>query len=227
MSALILIGIGLFLLAPTVSRARLTARLGRAAGRGRAVEAAVLLGVGVAVVVGGLVGVASGVAAGLATRWALSRMGSGDGGRSKELARQAPDAVDCLAACLAAGADLWTAMEVVADAFGEPTAGVLRRAVTRHWLGSPHTETFAEMLAEPCTSGIARVLVRSIESGAGVSRALAAGADQMRRERNGELERRARSLGVKAVAPLGLCFLPAFVVVAVVPIVGSLLTGLF
>jgi hypothetical protein len=32
---------------------------------------------------------------------------------------------------------------------------------------------------------------------------------------------------VKAVAPLGLCFLPAFVVVAVVPIVGSLLTGLF
>jgi pilus assembly protein TadC len=226
-SALVLVGIGLFLLAPTVSRARLMARTGKVAGRGRAVEAAVLLGVGLAVVVGGFGGVVSGVAIGLTARWVLSRIGAGDGGRDRELARQVPDAVDCLAACLAAGADLWTAMEVVADAFGEPTAGVLRRAVTRHWLGSPHAETFAEMLAEPRTAGIARVLLRSIESGAGVSRALAAGADQMRRERTGELERRARSLGVKAVAPLGLCFLPAFVVVAVVPIVGSLLRDLF
>lgn len=227
MTGLVLIGVGLFLLAPTPSRPRLKQKSTRAQSRGRPTEAAVVLGVGVAVVVGGFGGVALGVAFGLMTRWALSRIGSGDGGRAKHLARQAPDAVDCLAACLAAGADLWTAMEVVADAFGEPTAGLLRRAVTRHWLGSPHSETFAEMLAEPATAGIARILLRSVESGAGVSHALASGADQMRRDRTAELERRARSLGVKAVAPLGLCFLPAFVVVAVVPIVGSLLDGLF
>jgi hypothetical protein len=32
-------------------------------------------------------------------------------------------------------------------------------------------------------------------------------------------EARARSLGARAAAPLGLCFLPAFVLVGVVPIV--------
>jgi hypothetical protein len=33
----------------------------------------------------------------------------------------------------------------------------------------------------------------------------------------------ARTLGVRATGPLGLCFLPAFVLVAVVPLVVSLL----
>jgi hypothetical protein len=49
----------------------------------------------------------------------------------------------------------------------------------------------------------------------------------MRQERAGELELRARAVGVKAVAPLGVCFLPAFVLLAVVPIVGSMLRTLF
>ena len=35
-----------------------------------------------------------------------------------------------------------------------------------------------------------------------------------------------RNDGVRAVAPLGACFLPAFVLVGVVPVVVSLATGL-
>jgi len=34
-------------------------------------------------------------------------------------------------------------------------------------------------------------------------------------------------VGVKAVLPLAGCFQPAFIVLAVVPIVGSLVVGLF
>jgi hypothetical protein len=40
------------------------------------------------------------------------------------------------------------------------------------------------------------------------------------------VEERARSVGVKAAVPLGLCLLPAFVLVGVVPLVVSLLTSL-
>ncbi len=223
-----MVAVGLLLFLTPASRRRLMGSPEAVVASGRSgVVAALVLGTGVAVLVGGLGGVLAGVVCASGARWALQRMASGDGGRAKQIARQAPDAVDCLAACLAAGAELWTAMEVVADAFDEPMRGVLRRAVTRHWLGSAYADTLAEMLDEASLAAVARVLLRSVESGSGAARALAAGADQMRRDRTAELERRARSLGVKAVAPLGLCFLPAFVVVAVVPIVGSLLRDLF
>ena len=223
-----MLGAGMFLLLTPLSRRRLAWSSDAVVARGRSSDvAALVLGAGIAVVVGGLGGALAGVVVAAGARWALQQVGSGDGGRAKQIARQAPDAVDCLAACLAAGAELWTAMEVVADAFGEPMRAVLRRAVTRHWLGSAYSDTLAEMLDEPSLAAVGRVLLRSVESGAGAARALAAGADQMRRDRTAELERRARGLGVKAVAPLGLCFLPAFVVVAVVPIVGSLLKDLF
>ena len=70
------------------------------------------------------------------------------------------------------------------------------------------------------------MLLRSVESGASLSSALTACAEQMRQVRGSELENRARAVGVKAVAPLAGCFLPAFIVLAVVPIVASLVTGL-
>jgi hypothetical protein len=35
-------------------------------------------------------------------------------------------------------------------------------------------------------------------------------------------EARARSVGARAAAPLGLCFLPAFVLVGIVPLVAAL-----
>jgi hypothetical protein len=37
----------------------------------------------------------------------------------------------------------------------------------------------------------------------------------------------ARAAGVRVVAPLALCFLPAYLVIGVVPIVASLARGLF
>ncbi|HRY08742.1 MAG: type II secretion system F family protein [Actinobacteria bacterium] len=205
-------------------------RIGRPGRRGfplRGRDAAALIaGVGVVALVGGPGGLALGAAIGLAARWLLGRVGGEDSGRRERLLRQAPDAVECLAACVTAGAPLWAAMEVVADSFGGPIAVVLRGSAARHHLGAPHEETFAQMLADPVLAPVGRVLLRSVESGASLSAALITCADQMRHVRGAELENRARAVGVKAVAPLALCFLPAFIVLAVVPIIGSLVTEL-
>ncbi|MCW2792983.1 MAG: type secretion system protein, partial [Nocardioides sp.] len=42
----------------------------------------------------------------------------------------------------------------------------------------------------------------------------------------GDVEDRARAVGVKAALPLGLCLLPAFVLIGIVPLVAGLLTTL-
>ena len=42
----------------------------------------------------------------------------------------------------------------------------------------------------------------------------------------GEVEDRARAVGVKAALPLGLCLLPAFVLLGIVPVVAGMLATL-
>lgn len=200
-------------------------RLGLSSGHGRLEGsdlAGLAAGFGVMAVAGGLTGVVLGIGAGIGARWVLTRLSTDDPVDVDALMRQAPDAVDCLASCLSAGASLWVSMQVVAGAFGDPVAGYWTRAVDRHALGSPPEETFAEWLSVPVLAPAGRVLIRSSESGASLQTPLIDCALDMRAERAELLELRARSVGVKAVAPLGVCFLPAFVLLAVVPIVGSL-----
>lgn len=225
--SVLLVCAGLWLVLPASSRRRLLTSRGPRSRLQAADWAALLAGVGVALLIGGLWGILLGAAAAAGSRMGLLRLSAQDPRVREELARQAPDAVDCLASCLAAGAPLWTSMGVVADAFGDPIAGVLRRCRARHALGATHAETFAEFLDDPALAPVGRVLLRSVESGAALTSALLSCAEQMRGDRGAELERRARAVGVRAVAPLAVCFLPAFVVLAVVPIIGSLVTGLF
>lgn len=63
-------------------------------------------------------------------------------------------------------------------------------------------------------------------TGAPTVELLQVSARQARAERRQEAERRAARLGVQMVLPLGLCFLPAFVLLGVVPVVLGLLPEL-
>jgi hypothetical protein len=51
-------------------------------------------------------------------------------------------------------------------------------------------------------------------------------ADELACRSRAGVEERARGVGVKAAVPLGLCLLPSFVLIGVVPLVVSLLTSL-
>ncbi len=223
--ALLLLAAGVWLSVPPSSRHRLALRGPQRPSRLPEL-AALVLGLAAALVIGGPMGIALGVVLGAAARAALHRISPNDTEGRDALARQAPDAVDCLASCLGAGAPLWSAMRVVAAAFGEPLSGLWNRAADRHALGSDPTQTFAEWLADPLLAPVGRLLVRSAESGGALATSLVGCAQQMRQDRAQELELRAQAVGVKAVAPLGGCFLPAFILLAVVPIVGSLVMRL-
>jgi pilus assembly protein TadC len=51
-------------------------------------------------------------------------------------------------------------------------------------------------------------------------------ADELARSARAEVEDRARAVGVKAAVPLGLCLLPSFLLIGVVPLVAGLLRSL-
>jgi pilus assembly protein TadC len=61
-----------------------------------------------------------------------------------------------------------------------------------------------------------------MDSGAPLADMVAAVADDQRRRRRWSAEAAARRAGVQAVGPLVLCFLPAFVLLGVVPVVLSI-----
>jgi pilus assembly protein TadC len=60
-----------------------------------------------------------------------------------------------------------------------------------------------------------------VQSGAAPATALSRLARDQRRNARAAAATRARSAGIKALAPLGACFLPAFVLLGVVPAIAG------
>ena len=184
--------------------------------------AAGLAGLCLAVVIGGPVGVAAGAAVAVATvRW-LGRLEPAAVRRRRErLAAQLPLALDLLAACLAAGRPPADSLDAVAAAVGDPVAGELRAVSSRLALGADPASVWRALIGHPQLTPLARTMVRAVETGAPVAEGLSRLVDDQRRTRRWDAEQRARSVGVRAAAPLAVCFLPAFVAVGIVPTIAS------
>ena len=194
----------------------------------RARAAAAVVGVAVAVVAGGPLGLAGGLAVAVGLAVVLSRLEPRERRRRRaRLAAQACDVADLLGACLASGAAVGPALAAVAAAVGPPAADPLRVLVGRVRLGADTSAAWAALAAEPAFAPVARAVARSEESGAPLADALRRAADDVRAQRRGELLTAARSAGVRAVIPLGVCFLPAFGLLGVVPVVASLVSSLW
>ncbi len=139
-----------------------------------------------------------------------------------------PLLADLVAACVAAGAPVDTALDAAATAVGGPLGDDVAAATRADRLGVPPRVAWAPLLAAerpPPVRALARALTRSTDSGAPPAAVLRAVADDARAAARTAGEVAARRAGVLAVLPLGLCFLPAFVLLGVVPLVISLLTG--
>jgi len=126
--------------------------------------------------------------------------------------------VDLLAACLSAGAPLPRALASAATASDGPLSEALRQAGDRWLLGASMREV-AEALVEatPQFAQLADVLVQA-EGGAGIAKSVQQLARDARHERRARSLTAARAVGARAAAPLALCFLPAFLLVSVVPL---------
>lgn len=136
------------------------------------------------------------------------------------------EALDFLAVCLEAGAPVQQAVATVADVSRPATQALLRRVLAHLEVGRAPEEAWAGLHDHPAWRLPSKDLVRSVRSGTSLVEALRLHAADARAEARDAAVKRARTVGVKSVLPLMVCFLPAFVLVGVVPIIASLIGGL-
>jgi Flp pilus assembly protein TadB len=129
---------------------------------------------------------------------------------------------DLLAACLRAGLPVPTAIRAVAADAPPGCADVLRRTAELLALGSDPTRAWAPALADPTTEALARGARRSARSGTALAEVADGLAQRIRAAAADTAEARAQRAAVLITGPLGLCFLPAFLCVGVVPAVVGL-----
>ncbi|KOG28278.1 type II secretion system F family protein [Streptomyces resistomycificus] len=180
------------------------------------------------VLVGGFAGAVVGLAgaAGL-WRWRLRQTPAAlkAEDRSREAARQLPLAADLLAACIAAGAGPVVAAQAVGEALGGPVGEGLARGAAEVRLGGEPGEAWRRLASTPGAGTLARLLERAGVSGLPAAGPVARLAADARAEWGREATARARQAAVMVSAPVGLCFLPAFIAVGVLPVVLGLAGG--
>ncbi|MEU3412746.1 type II secretion system F family protein [Streptomyces sp. NPDC006658] len=180
------------------------------------------------VLVGGAVGAALGLGAGIALwRW---RGRQAAAGRPEAIdavgaARELPLAADLLAACIAAGAGPVISAHAVGEALGGPVGQALARGAAEVRLGGAPADAWRSLALLPGAAALARLLERADESGLPAAGPVARLASDARAEWSRTATARARRAAVLVSAPVGLCFLPAFVAVGVVPVVIGLAGG--
>ncbi|MBW5250330.1 type II secretion system F family protein [Streptomyces sp. P01-B04] len=203
---------------------------GAGARRWAAVLGAVLTGW---FLVGGPAGWAVGLAAACGTwRWQRVRLGQAPraaaeaAATAEESMRQLPLAADLLAACISAGAGPREAAEAVGESLGGPVGEQLARTAAEIRLGGDPAVAWGRFGAIPGAAALARCLDRAGSTGAPAAESVARLAEAMRAERTSTAVARAQRAAVLITAPLGLCFLPAFLTVGVAPVVIGLAGGL-
>ncbi|MHA3019015.1 type II secretion system F family protein [Mycobacterium sp. BMJ-28] len=131
---------------------------------------------------------------------------------------------DVLSACLVAGMATPAAAAAAAALAPAGLAERLTRAAQLLALGADPVKAWgqAESSADAHGTALARMARRSAESGAALAQGAAELADQVRSEAGAAAEAAAGRASVLIAGPLGLCFLPAFICLGVVPVVAGL-----
>ncbi|CAM3925688.1 type II secretion system F family protein [Tsukamurella strandjordii] len=160
----------------------------------------------------------------------LHRSGDGSDSRRRHLPRRAPKpdpfeaaaAYDLFAVCLRAGMPTADAARAVGATAAPALAAVLHRAAELLALGSDPETAWRTESDDPQVVALTRMLRRSARAGSSP----AAGLADLARTERAQAEDRAVAAGERAgvmvAGPLGLCFLPAFVCLGIVPVVMGL-----
>ncbi len=199
--------------------ARWRARMGpdpEAAVRRRRVGAAAV-GLATGLVVGGVLGLFAAVAVAVAADRLLRRTPDERDAVRRSLRHELPGACDLLGVCLGAGLPVGGALAAVESAVPAPLGPQLGAVAALYRLGAEPRRAWAE--APPELAALGRVLVRAGESGSSAVPALRALAADARTAARSATEAAVSRAGVWILAPLGLCFLPAFICLGVVPLV--------
>ncbi|MCV6969604.1 type II secretion system F family protein [Mycobacterium bohemicum] len=164
--------------------------------------------------------------AGLSPRARPPKRGSGSGGAADPLG--IASSLDVLAVCLEAGMAVPTAAAATARSAPLQLAALLCRAADLLALGADPAVAWSlppDSRAGPADASIEallRLARRSASSGAALAAGVAELANQCRHDAAHAAAAAAERAGVLIAGPLGLCFLPAFVCLGLVPVVAGL-----
>ncbi|QKV77598.1 type II secretion system F family protein [Amycolatopsis sp. Hca4] len=182
--------------------------------------AAAVGGVSIAVLAGGAAGVVAGTIVTATGWWAIRRTRrprppAADIATKLRLA----GTLDLLAACLRAGLPVPSALDAVAVTAPPEARAALSSTAGLLALGSRPGEAWAPVRALPGFTELAATAIRTSRSGAAFATAAGDLAGRLRDELATEAEERAERAGVALALPVGLCFLPAFFCLGVLPVV--------
>jgi pilus assembly protein TadC len=177
----------------------------------------VLAGAIAGVVAGAVVTAAAGMAGVAAARQAATRAGASSAGDG-ELA----GSWELLAVCLEAGLPVAVAVSAVTEPLTGAVAQQLRRVAGLLALGADPAAAWASTEQVPALAAFARAAGRSAGTGSALARVARAEGVRLRAELLDTAQARAQRAAVLITGPLGLCFLPAFLVLGIAPVVVGL-----
>lgn len=179
-----------------------------------------------ALIAGPIAALLVGLPAGGVLWWRLGRTEIGGARqRAARVVAALPLAVELLAAALRAGSTMPAALDAVTDAVRGPLGAELAAVAERLRLGADPAAVWRSLAQPEELAALGRALARASTTGAPVADVLQRHADDLRAQARSRTVATAQRTGVLAVLPLGLCFLPAFVLIGVVPMAAELLTG--
>ncbi|GAY09298.1 type II secretion system F family protein [Pseudonocardia sp. N23] len=129
---------------------------------------------------------------------------------------------ELLAVCLDAGLPLPTAVDATALRLSGPAGRDLRRVAGLLELGADPVEAWQSAAARPALAVFSRAARRSAATGSGIAHVARTEAVRLRGELVDTARARAQRAAVTITGPLGLCFLPAFLVLGIAPVVVGL-----
>ncbi|WP_134322148.1 type II secretion system F family protein [Cumulibacter soli] len=164
-----------------------------------------------------IAGISMGVASAFGTYLALRRL----------RARVKPSVVDpalplvltVAGLLLRSGAPPGSALASAARSCGSESRSRCDQIERRLAVGETPADAWGGVADVPDLSAVGRAAIRTSDSGAALANAWSSIGVQLRADRRLAAEVRARKVGVRVLAPLGLCFLPSFICLGVVPMV--------
>ncbi len=135
-------------------------------------------------------------------------------------------ALDVFAVCLAGGMSVSAAAAATVPSSPDRLGAVLRRAADLLALGADADTAWCPQPGED-SDALARLARRSASSGSALAQGVAELAEQSRQDACHTAAAAAERASVLIAGPLGLCFLPAFVCLGIVPVVAGLAGDVF
>jgi pilus assembly protein TadC len=127
--------------------------------------------------------------------------------------------LDLLASCLRAGLPVQAAVRAVAGGAPARVGAALRSTADLLAFGAEPADAWAPVRACAEVGELARAATRTARSGTALAAVAADLSARLRATVDDQAEAKAQRAGVLITAPLGLCFLPAFFCLGVVPVV--------